>query len=71
MEVEPDYKIDLRQPAYVEPRSAVARLVQHPSYLIDGYMLADAYMRDERARKKVGRLTGGSCLLVCLGGTGR
>ena len=29
-----------------------------------------ASVHGERARKKVGSLTGGSCLLVCLGGTG-
>jgi hypothetical protein len=36
-------------PTYVPPKSNVARLVQMPAHQIDGYSLADAYMRDERA----------------------
>lgn len=36
---------------FVPPKSNVARLVQMPAHQIDGYLLADAYMRDERARR--------------------
>lgn len=38
-------------PTYVPPKSNVARLVQMPAHQIDGYSLADAYMRDERAAR--------------------
>jgi hypothetical protein len=44
-------------PTYVPPKSAVSALVQMPAHLIDGYRLADAYMRDERKARKAGRAT--------------
>jgi hypothetical protein len=50
--IDPTYKIDCRQTQYAPPQSFVAALVQQPSYLIDGHSLADAYMRDERAKRK-------------------
>lgn len=49
MTVDPDYKIDARPLKYSEPKTNVAWLVQQPSYLIDGYALANAYMADYRA----------------------
>lgn len=52
MVIDPDYKIDTRPLKYIEPKTNVARLVQQPSYLIDGYSLADAYMADYRASKR-------------------
>lgn len=42
---------------YTPPKSAVSRLAQGPAYLIDGYSLSDAYMRDERAARKSERST--------------
>lgn len=53
--IDPEYSIDTRQIDYREPQSEVARLVQMPSYLIDGYSLADAYMRDAREAQRAGR----------------
>jgi hypothetical protein len=50
--VDENYKIDIRPLNYTPPKTSVAHLVQQPSYLIDGYSLADAYMRDARAARK-------------------
>jgi len=41
--------LPVRWPEYTPPKSAVAALAQMPAYLIDGYSLSDAYMRDCRA----------------------
>ncbi|MCZ4089373.1 hypothetical protein [Sinorhizobium psoraleae] len=37
---------------YTPPKSAIAALVQQPLHNIDGYSLADAYMKDFRASRK-------------------
>ncbi len=50
--VDPAYTIDVRPLRYSEPRTHVARLVQQPSYLIDGCSLANAYMADYRASRR-------------------
>jgi hypothetical protein len=50
--IDPNYKIDKRWPEYAPPKSAVERLAQQPSYLIDGYSLSDAVMKDFRAAKR-------------------
>lgn len=42
-------------PNYVPPVSNVAALVQMPAHQIDGYALAVAYMKDERAKRKATR----------------
>ncbi len=39
-------------PTYIEPASFVSALVQRPAEHVDGYQLAVAYMRDERAKRK-------------------
>lgn len=54
-EIDPTYTTDTRRIDYREPASQVARLVQMPSYLIDGYSLADAYMVDFRNAQRADR----------------
>lgn len=52
IEIDPEYKIDSRKLQYHEPMTEVSRLVQQPSYLIDGYSLAYAVMKDWKTSKK-------------------
>jgi hypothetical protein len=51
-EVDHTYKIDTRWPEYTPPGSAIAELVQRPLESITGLALADAYMRDERRKRR-------------------
>jgi hypothetical protein len=52
IEIDADFKIDTRRVDYRDPQSAVAALVQMPSYLIDGYSLANAVMKDWRPSRR-------------------
>jgi hypothetical protein len=53
--IDKNYVIDTRRLEYREPTSGVARLVQRPLHDINGYSLADAYMRDFRKALNAGR----------------
>ncbi|MGR9056035.1 hypothetical protein ACU8NH_09015 [Rhizobium leguminosarum] len=57
MNADPNYTIDKRWPDYSDPETAVAHLVQQPLYKIDGLALADAVMRDWRAKRSAERET--------------
>ncbi len=53
MEIDHNYKIDIRHFEYQEPKTNVSWLVQQPEYKINGHTLANAVMADWReARKK-------------------
>jgi len=55
MEIDENYKIDVREMLYKEPSQSVSWLVQRPLHDINGYSLADAYMRDFRAAQRAAR----------------